>query len=526
MAARMTRPSTPSEYSPLLSADPEAVDHGHSTFPHSQHEPPVANAPPSRLARRLYISHFLSTWNSRVFEFGAVLYLASIYPGTLLPMSVYALSRGVAAILLAPAVGHYIDTGNRLQVVRVSIGAVLQRIAVSASCVIFYLLAIGQPALSEIDSILLIALALLACIEKLCSIMNLVSVERDWVRIENSSETITIASRPNIATNAQMRRIDLICKLIGPLAIALVDGVSTKFAILFNLGMNICSVVVEYFSIARVYYEVPELQERKTKADHDSPSRESDQQSIMARLSHYWHRLTRKALGDFASYFRHPVFLPSFAGALLYLTVLSFAGQMVTWLLSTGYDSTHVGIARTLAVAFEVLATWIAPWLMGRIGPTRAGLWLANWQLASLVAGISIFWIFPDQPLISASGLVGGTILSRVGLRGFDLCVQILVQEGVEAENRGNFSSIETAWQNAFEIGSFISTIVFSQPDQFEWPALISVIAVGLAGMLYTLFVRMQRGHLIHVPKWIATPGMLQQTRERCIDRISSASDF
>lgn len=58
--------------------------------------------------------------------------------------------------------------------------------------------------------------------------------------------------QPNIATNAQMRRIDLICKLIGPLAIALVDGVSTKFAILFNLGMNICSVVVEYFSIARV----------------------------------------------------------------------------------------------------------------------------------------------------------------------------------------------------------------------------------------------------------------------------------
>ncbi|KAJ3728187.1 hypothetical protein DFJ43DRAFT_1085170 [Lentinula guzmanii] len=38
----------------------------------------------------LYISHFLSTWNSRVFEFGAVLYLATIYPGTLLPMSIYA----------------------------------------------------------------------------------------------------------------------------------------------------------------------------------------------------------------------------------------------------------------------------------------------------------------------------------------------------------------------------------------------------------------------------------------------------
>src|SRR5882757_1313027 len=71
---------------------------------------------------RLYVSHFLSTWNSRVFEFGAVLYLATIFPGTLLPMSVYALTRGTSAILFSPAVGQYIDTGNRLQVVRLSIG--------------------------------------------------------------------------------------------------------------------------------------------------------------------------------------------------------------------------------------------------------------------------------------------------------------------------------------------------------------------------------------------------------------------
>jgi iron-regulated transporter 1 len=74
------------------------------------------------VSRRLYVSHFLSTWNSRVFEFGSVLYLAAVFPGTLLPMSLYALVRGVSAILFAPAVGWYIDTGNRLQVVRVSIG--------------------------------------------------------------------------------------------------------------------------------------------------------------------------------------------------------------------------------------------------------------------------------------------------------------------------------------------------------------------------------------------------------------------
>lgn len=86
------------------------------------------NGIPPRITRRLYLSHFLSTWNSRVFEFGAVLYLATIFPGTLMPMSVYALTRGLSAIFLAPAVGQYIDTGNRLSVVRVSIGASTQTV--------------------------------------------------------------------------------------------------------------------------------------------------------------------------------------------------------------------------------------------------------------------------------------------------------------------------------------------------------------------------------------------------------------
>lgn len=78
---------------------------------------------------------------------------------------------------------------------------------------------------------------------------------------------------------------------------------------------------------------------------------------------------------------------------------------------------------------FEVLATWVAPWLMGRIGPVRAGLWLASWQIACLAAGMAIFLKFTSHPIISASGIVGGTILSRLGLRGFDLCAQIIVQE-------------------------------------------------------------------------------------------------
>ncbi len=79
------------------------------------------------VSRRLYISHFLSTWNSRVFEFGAVLFLAKIYPGTLLPVSIYAVVRSASAIVLSPKVGRYIDINDRLKVVRTSIGKSLEQ---------------------------------------------------------------------------------------------------------------------------------------------------------------------------------------------------------------------------------------------------------------------------------------------------------------------------------------------------------------------------------------------------------------
>ena len=77
----------------------------------------------SSIKQRLYTSHFLSTWNSRAFEFAAILFIAKTYPGTLLPASIYALVRAGSAACLAPAIGRYIDRANRLQVARVSIGS-------------------------------------------------------------------------------------------------------------------------------------------------------------------------------------------------------------------------------------------------------------------------------------------------------------------------------------------------------------------------------------------------------------------
>jgi solute carrier family 40 (iron-regulated transporter), member 1 len=133
------------------------------------------------IRKLLYTSHFLSTWNSRAFEFGAFLFLATIYTQTLLPASIYALTRAGAAATLSPWLGGYIDSADRLSAVRLSI--VGQRVSVALSCtLLFYLCQSNGARTNPVWSYSALAiLSVLACVEKLAAVMNTISVERDWV---------------------------------------------------------------------------------------------------------------------------------------------------------------------------------------------------------------------------------------------------------------------------------------------------------------------------------------------------------
>ena len=166
----------------LVVSPPPPISHMHISPTPTPVAPELhrATAISYRLTYRLYTSHFLSTWNSRLFEFAAVLFLADIFPDTLLPMSVYALTRSGAAILLAQTVGSYIDKGNRLAVVRASI--VAQRVAVAGSCGLFWLMRGGHGGRERAgQGGVFGGLVMLACVEKLGAVANLVAVERDWV---------------------------------------------------------------------------------------------------------------------------------------------------------------------------------------------------------------------------------------------------------------------------------------------------------------------------------------------------------
>lgn len=64
-----------------------------------------------------------------------------------------------------------------------------------------------------------------------------------------------------------MRRIDLACKLLGPLFIASLDAVSTRTAILANLCMNMLSIPVEYWCIAKVLQKLSFMKRSKHRSN-------------------------------------------------------------------------------------------------------------------------------------------------------------------------------------------------------------------------------------------------------------------
>ncbi|KAE8145485.1 Ferroporti-1 [Aspergillus avenaceus] len=433
---------------------------------------------PTSVLWRLYISHWLSTWNSRMFEFGAVLFLASIFPGTLLYASIYALVRSFSAVVLSSWLGSVVDRSDRLKAIRQSI--IWQRLPVALSCGCFVVL-LSPLDVPYIRPGLFAAVILFACLEKLASAANTVAVERDWAIVVSDALQI-----PRQDLNASMRRIDLFCKLIAPVVISLVDSFSTKVAIWTVLGVNTASMIIEYVAIAQVYERIPQLK------------RPEEQSSSLNPASHTPVQYLKNAIAPWREYISSRVFPASLALSLLYLTVLSFGSTMVTYLLHTGFHPLQISSMRIGAVIAELSGTWAAPVLMNRIGPIRTGLWFLNWQCICL-AGAATAFIYSHNSQIMATGLVVGVALSRIGLWGFDLSVQLLIQDTVSEDNRARFSATEVALQNIFELLSFATTVVFPHPNQFQYPVYISVGAVTLAAICFAAYVRKERGHLLHL---------------------------
>ncbi len=149
--------------------------------------------PPSfTLYQSLFMSHFLSAWGDRLWEFGLILFLATIYPDTLLYVGLVGFAENLACILLAIRVGHAIDRWPRLYTMRCALLFQNGSIIVGSICLLRLLYTTDRGLNGFLYAVLVIA----ASLARIGSQMGDIAIEKDWVVViaENNPDHLGCTS--------------------------------------------------------------------------------------------------------------------------------------------------------------------------------------------------------------------------------------------------------------------------------------------------------------------------------------------
>jgi iron-regulated transporter 1 len=143
------------------------------------------------------------------------LILATMFPTTLLPSALFAFVSNLAVVIMGPQVGYLVDNNERIYVVATSL--IVQNSMVGFCGVLFTLLGllrVASPFSTWYSTILYLLSVCLGAIISLSQSASDVSIEKDWA--------IILAESDLSSTNAVMKRINLICEILAPLAFSII----------------------------------------------------------------------------------------------------------------------------------------------------------------------------------------------------------------------------------------------------------------------------------------------------------------
>jgi len=229
--------------------------------------------------------------------------------------------------------------------------------------------------------------------------------------------------------NAILRRIDLFCKLAGPLFVSVLTIPSTSFAAIFLAVSNLLSLPFEYYFIHTVHNRYPVLADKPAPPEHI-------RQPLIRQLLQW----PQRTVSSWKIYYQSSPFAASLSLCILYFTVLSFGGithlsffadegSMIAFLSQySDFSTPLIAGLRAIAVVVGIAATFLSPPVIRCIGPVRSGIWFLSWQTIFLSA-VPIILFLSLSKRLQGGFLVGFVSISRFGLWGFDLSEQYLVQQ-------------------------------------------------------------------------------------------------
>ncbi|KAG0305886.1 hypothetical protein BGZ98_003363 [Dissophora globulifera] len=431
--------------------------------------------------RKLYLSHLLTSWVDRSFEFASYLLISRVYTTSLLQASIYGLSTTLIALVLSPHIGNWINILSRLQTYRVTL--FVQKGSILISTVLFHVLNHhSASAGGGTQNVSYAFIIVFGCTLKLAFIGNSIAIEKDWAMIISDGHLERLLPT--------MRRIDLVCKTLSPIFVGYLLLAPPLAITLVICSWTCASAVVEYLLVSQIYRAIPALSLRtpyspSSSSSSPSPSNAGEEDASVA-----------VPLGE---YVRHKTFLCTLSLAILYMNVLSFGGTMTSYLVLIGYSSGLLGIMKAVAGIMGVAGTYAMPLMAERIGNIRTGLW-SIWQLALTLVLVVVALALRNAlgPTATSVLVFGGMAASRLGLWIFDIAENLILQEYTASSHITSISGWQYSLCNLFDLLQYGLTIVVSDPAKFIIPASISSGSILGAAIIYTWFVWKDRGHLLH----------------------------
>ncbi|THV45500.1 hypothetical protein BGAL_0481g00010 [Botrytis galanthina] len=403
----------------------------------------------------LYLSHFLSTWNGRSYEFAAIIFTANAWPDTLVAASIRGIVRTLASICFSSGVGRWVDKSpDRLKTLLTTV--TVNRIAVICASMLWFFVVesenIPENGVALLRSrkddvtfrdtvkiIMFLPILGFGILEGLSANGNMLSMERDWVVVAAAPEGYQYDLTH---LNSSMRRIDLSCKLLAPLLISfLISKLGITFGVIVVGGMSAASWGFEMWSARRVWSSNIRLQQPK-EVRNDEVVSDVEARSLREKFM----RGLRLHKEDFRNYFSSKVWIPSMSLSLLHFSALSYGATFITFLLNAGFSLDLITLARAAGSVVEISSTVVTPFGVrqlskahghgpydrlhgsndsdevflqgegeldesGRIttGLERLGLWGLSWQFINLIPVTLILWI-----LSTSTSIPSTPILSRI----------------------------------------------------------------------------------------------------------------
>jgi iron-regulated transporter 1 len=278
-----------------------------------------------------------------------------------------------------------------------------------------------------------------------------ICVERDWTKAMCGADALALGRM-----NAVMRRIDLLCLMLAPIASGLlmtyaglfpaVVIISVYNAVAWMPEIRMLQIAQRHSAALRLLKYSPSSMTSDDPAIATVVVTDVQQQQKASAAAILWSAVRAPVVNlvtGWSTYIRQPVLLPAVALAMLYFTVLSLGFMMTAYVKHQGLTEVVVSIFRAAGALTGILATFLYPWLQKRLGILTIGmLGICHQLLCLLVAVLPVLLYHMGLPGgWSQLGLLyctlTGVALSRTGLWLFDLCVSQLLQDEVEHSELG-----------------------------------------------------------------------------------------